>query len=84
MMTEQDLKDNLKAGFEIIRTFADSIRELKQVPSGVLYSMVMDKVDLAAYNRVIDILKRTGLVKEENHVLIWTGPSAEMPYEPKP
>lgn len=83
-MSEQDLKTHLKSGFEIIRTIADAIRELKEVPSGVLYSHVMDKLDLPAYDRVISILKKTGLVTEENHVLKWVGPKEQMKYEPKP
>jgi len=32
-------------------------------------------MDLETYNSLIGVLKETGLVKEENHVLIWDGPT---------
>ena len=46
----------LAAAFGVIRTLADTIQELGQVPSGILYSQVMSFLSLAEYERAIDIL----------------------------
>ena len=55
----------------------DSIRDLGEVPSGHLYAMVMNHLDLEGYQAVIDVLKRRGDVKEDgSHMLRWTGKAA--------
>jgi len=64
-----------QAAVEIIKTVAEALRELGSVPSGHLYARVMNFLNLDAYTRVIDSLKRTGLVTEKNHLLTWTGPT---------
>jgi hypothetical protein len=62
------------AGVRILYAVADAIRELGSVPSGVLYAQLMGKIDLQTYERIIDLLKGAGLVKESSHELIWIGP----------
>lgn len=52
---------------------ADAIRDLKRVPSGHLYAQVMGHMDIHTYNKAIDLLKRTKMVEEKNHELIWIG-----------
>ncbi len=65
-----------KAALHILMAVADSIRELGQVPSGHLYTMLLGKLDLNQYDMLIGILKRSGLVKESTgHLLTWTGPA---------
>ena len=68
-------KEQLTQGLLVLRAVADSIRELKRVPSGVLYAQVMSLMDLPTYERIIETLKRTGLVAESNFMLEWRGPS---------
>jgi len=36
---------------------------------------LMGKMDIDTYNKLITIIKRTGLVKEEYPELIWVGPT---------
>lgn len=67
-------KEQIASHLKVIQTFTEAIREAGSIPSGYLYAMVMDKTDLNNYNRIIDMLKRTGLVSESNHVLKWEGP----------
>lgn len=70
-------KEQIASHLKVIQTFAEVIREAGNIPSGYLYAMVMDKTDLNNYNRIIDMLKRTGLVSEStNHVLKWEGPKS--------
>ena len=68
-------KEQIRAAIEIVRLLADTIRQLKRVPSGELYAHVMGSMDLATYERVIQTLKNTGLVAESSHMLEWRGPS---------
>lgn len=68
-------KEQIAQGLNTIRAVADTIRELKTVPNGVLYAQLMGVMDLAQYDKIIGILKRTGLVKETNHLLEWIEPA---------
>ena len=67
-------KEQLSAGIETIRVIADTIRDLGTVPSGELYAHVMEHLTIQQYTKVIDILKRTGLVTESGHLLRWVEP----------
>ena len=58
----------------MLRIIAETIREASPVPSGVLYAGLMSKLDLQAYNKIIETLKRAGLVAESANILTWTGP----------
>lgn len=63
-----------QAALEIIKTVAEAIRELGSVPSGHLYARVMGYLSLDAYTRIVETLKRTGLVEEHGHLLTWVEP----------
>ena len=66
-----------KAAFEIVKAVADCIRELKTIPSGHLYARLMESgnIELDDYYGIINVLKNTGLVCEENNLLIWVEPA---------
>lgn len=68
-------KEQVAASIMAVKAVTESIRELKRVPSGVLYAQVMGVMDLATYERIIETLKRVGLVHESAHVLEWSGPT---------
>lgn len=62
----------------ILYTIADSLRELKEAPSGHVYATLMGMLTLDQYNGMIDNLIRLGLVEREpSHLLRWTEPAAE-------
>jgi hypothetical protein len=61
----------------ILLAVAECIRTAERIPSGHLYAMLMDRLTLAQYETIIATLKRTGLVKEVAHELIWAGPHLE-------
>ncbi len=67
-------KEEIAGTIQLVKCVADTIRELKQVPSGHLYAQMMAHVNLPTYNGVITVLKASGLVREENHLLIWVEP----------
>jgi hypothetical protein len=64
-------ESEIKNAFIFIKTIADSIREAKRIPSGTLYAVLMDKISLSEYEKVIAILKKSELIEEKNHELIW-------------
>ena len=67
----------LENGLRMIAVVAESIREAGRVPSGTLYALVMGRMSLEAYEKMIQILKNAGLVEERAHELIWIGPNLE-------
>ena len=62
------------AALMIIRAVADAVRDLGQVPEGELYAAIMGHLSLDAFNRVLEILKRGGMIQVRGHLVIWTGP----------
>lgn len=67
----------LKAGALLVIAVGDTIRDfgVDGVPSGHLYAALMANVSFEGYMRVIDTLKRAGLVAEApSHLLTWVGP----------
>ena len=67
-------KEQIKAALDVTLVMAETIRELKEVPNGHLYAQVMGQISLASYEKVIETLKRAGLVKEKGNLLTWIGP----------
>jgi hypothetical protein len=55
----------------VIGTVYDTIKESGDngIPSGHLYSALTGHMDLETYQRIIDILKRTGKVSESGYLL---------------
>lgn len=70
-------KEQILTAYQITFIIGDEIRELKEVPSGHLYAMVMGKLSLEVYNGAIGALKRAGVVEERGNVLYWIEPSKE-------
>jgi hypothetical protein len=69
-------KEQVRAVFEAVRAIADLIKALGSVPSGHLYARLMEggNISLENYLKVIDTLKRAGLVTESGNLLTWVGP----------
>ncbi len=66
----------MAGSLEVIAAVAEAIRELGEVPSGKLYSILMGSgISLSSYTNIIATLKRAELVSESAHVLRWVGPS---------
>jgi len=61
----------IQQGITTIRVIAEAIKEAKRIPSGTLYSLLMGKMSLQTYEKVIEILTKTGMVENKNHELIW-------------
>jgi hypothetical protein len=59
----------------IVFALSETIRELGRVPAGHLYAVGMASMTLEQYNAAISQLEGAGLVKQDNHELIWIGPN---------
>ena len=70
-------KREIKAWIEVTSALGSVVKHKKTIPSGHLYSLVMDLLTLDQYQQAISFLKNTNLVSESNHLLTWTGPSHE-------
>jgi hypothetical protein len=67
----------VKAALGIIKTVAELIQALGQVPSGELYARLMGHMDIDTYQSIIKTLKNCDLVKDAGmHMLVWVGPEA--------
>ena len=67
-------KEEINAAVQLLVAMAQTIRQLKTVPSGHLYAHVMGKVSLEQYENLIGILIDKGMVKRRaSHELEWIG-----------
>lgn len=60
----------------LVLTVAETVRDLREVPSGHLYAALLPNVpNLSAtdYQLVVDSLKRCKLIEEKSHLLRWVG-----------
>lgn len=67
-------KEVVNAHYAVLKEMAEAIREAEEIPSGHLYTAVMDQLPLDRYEFYIGILKGAGVVKEEYNLLTWIGP----------
>lgn len=68
---------DVTAAVKAAAAIGEAIRDLGEVPSGVLYANVMASgMTLHAYTAIIGVLKRAKLVEETpGHLLRWIGPT---------
>ncbi len=74
IITKHEIHDGVIA----LAAVAEAISELKSVPAGLVYSQVMHKMDLEAFNKLVKTLCDCGLVERSNQgVLTWIGPDEQ-------
>jgi hypothetical protein len=74
-MTVDENKRKVEAALELVRAVAEMIREVGRIPSGELYALLMGKMTLDTYEKMIRMMINQGLIREErSHMLVWTGP----------
>ncbi len=65
----------LRAALDLTFAVAETIRELGEVPSGPLYAQLMGKVTYEGYQGLLRTLTNAKLIKVENHLIRWVGPT---------
>ena len=73
---QEQSKKQATAAIQITLAVGDAIKALGSIPSGHLYARLMDRMSLETYEKIIGVLKNTGLVKESGNLLTWIGPKA--------
>ncbi len=66
-------RDEVIDALNTMRAVVESIRDAGRVSSGTVYSALMNRMSLSAYDKMIGLIVGTGLVKLVNHELIWVG-----------
>lgn len=67
--------EQTKAALGILLAVSETIREAGEAPSGIIYTALMDRVDMQGYTKMLLILKGAGLIVETPaHLLRWVGP----------
>jgi hypothetical protein len=56
-----------------MQAVVETVRDAGRVPLGTVYATLMNRMDLAAYEKMVTLIVGTGLVRLENHELIWVG-----------
>lgn len=66
--------EQTKAALGVLLAVAETVRESKRCPSGVVYAALMGRITLSGYEKILGILKRSGLIEEtKGHELVWIG-----------
>ena len=63
--------EQIQSAITAVSEIGKVIREVKRIPSGHLYAQLMGVLSLEKYEIIIGLLKKTGLVTEQNNELIW-------------
>lgn len=71
--TSEQIADSVS----MISALSESIRQAGRIPSGHLYAMVIDRLSIEHYERLITVIKRAGLVVEVANELRWIGPQIQ-------
>jgi hypothetical protein len=67
--------EQTKAALGILLAVSETIREVGEAPSGIIYAALMDRVDMQGYTKMLNVLKGAGLIVETPaHLLRWVGP----------
>ena len=68
-----------KATVNTIYAVSEAVRTAGEIPNGHLYAMLCGTLGLEAYNSIIKLLVRAGLVSNTANLLRWIGPQLETP-----
>ena len=67
-------KEQLKSGLNMIVAVTEAIREAGEIPEGTLYGVLVGKIELPAFEKMVAMIVNTGLVEKRGNLLRWIGP----------
>jgi hypothetical protein len=73
-MEQTPTKEQLKAGLNTVLAVTEAIREAGEIPSGTLYAVLMGKVDMQGFDKIVSIVTGSSLVEKRGDLLRWVGP----------
>lgn len=66
-------KDQFKAGLNVVFAVTEAIREAHEIPAGTLYAVLMGRVDIHGFDKIVSIVTGSGLVEKRGDLLRWLG-----------
>ncbi len=63
--------EQVKASLNAVFVLGGAIRELRQIPSGHMYAMVMAFLSLEQYEQAVSILVNAKAIRRKGDVLVW-------------
>lgn len=66
-------EEKMQAAVQIMKAVAEAIREAGSIPSGHLYALLMGKMSLGSYEKMIDAMQRMGIIKVDDHLITYIG-----------
>ena len=68
-------KAEIEAGINAVMAVGNALKELREVPEGTLYAVVMQYISLEQLRKILDMLIRANLViRTPAHLLRWVVP----------
>jgi hypothetical protein len=67
-------KEQMKAGPDVVFAVTEAIREAGSIPAGTLYAVLLGKVDIHGFEKLVSIVTGSGLVEKRGDLLCWVGP----------
>lgn len=63
--------EQIQGGFTVLQTICEVVREAKKIPSGTIYAQLCGKMDLPTYEKAIQILKNSTVIRQSGDMLHW-------------
>ena len=58
----------------MLNAVAETVRDAGRIPSGHVYAMLVGRISLDGYEKMLGILQRAGLIhRTTTHELVWIG-----------
>ena len=65
--------DQMSFGLGVIRAIVETVREMGSAPVGPFYAALLGSMDLDTFDRLLDFVLKTKLVRRDGHLLVWVG-----------
>ena len=71
-------RSQLTGALKVVMAVTETIRELKEVPSGHLYAALMGHMSLEEYESILRVIEGADLIKvDRSHLIRWIGPEGK-------
>ena len=70
-MNSEENRESVRSAVDVLLAISKAVEELKEVPSGHLYSVLMNKIKLEDYEKCLDILNKAGVVSKKGDLVVW-------------
>ena len=65
--------DQMSFGLDVIRAIVETVQEMGSAPVGPFYAVLIGSMDLDTFDRLLDFVLKTKLVRRDGNLLVWVG-----------